>query len=241
MAMKRMINGVSGVSSTNPLAYYNALDPTLWRIWQENWLVYDLAQTDTPEWTLTNTNTGGVDAIVTPGVLTLTLDGGADDACCLQGDHMKMFLASGKKAIFETKIKIVKAGATIGQQGFVVGLCEIATSTDFMDDPPPTAVAVDDIWGFLSYDATTNIVAIQGEAGAHSTEAGCTTYANDTWMVLSIYWDGYKSTFYKDDVELCEITSNPPTSVVVPTIFISAGEATADVLHTDYMIVAIER
>ena len=242
MAIHRRTNGISGVSSSNPWAQYNQLDPTLWSTWTESWLIYDTAQSDTPEWTLTNTNTGGVDAVVTPGVLTLTLDGGNDDACCLQMDHGHYFLTSGKRAIFETRIKLLKgSGANIDDLGFVVGLCEVATSTNFMDDPPPTALAFADGWGFLSYDATTNIVAFQGENDVFSTEAGCTTYADDTWMVLSIYWDGSKSTFYKDDVELCQITSNPPTSVVVPSILISAGEAVADVLYVDYMVVAIER
>ena len=242
MSMKRMSNGVSGVSSTNPLAQYNGLDPTLWRTWIEDWTVYDTAQTDTPEWTLTNTNTGGVDAIVTPGHLTLTLDGANDDACCLQMDHGHFFLASDKKAIFETRIKIdVGAGGTIIQQGVVVGLCSVQTSTNFMDNPPPTARAFDDGWGFLSYDATADIVAFQGEADVFSTEAGCTTYVDDTWMVLSIYWDGSKSTFYKDDVELCQITTNPPTSVITPVIFFGTGEAQADVFKCSYILAATER
>ena len=55
-------------------------------------------------------------------------------------------------------------------------------------------------------------------------------------MTLAISWDGYKSTFYKDDVVLCEITTNPPTSVISPVMFISAGEAQTDALHVQLVV-----
>ena len=132
-------------------------------------------------------------------------------------------------------------GGTIGQEGFVIGLTSVQTTTNFMDAPPPTARGFDDGWCFVSYDATTDIIAMQGEADTYSTEAGVTTYADDTWMTLAIYWDGSKSTFYKDDAVLCEITTNPPTSVISPVVFFSAGEAKADVFHCDYMLMCVER
>jgi len=241
MAPRRFTNGISDVSSSNPWGQFYGLDPTKWRKWYEDWTVYDEAQTDTPEWTLTQTGT--VDAIVTPGDLTLTMTAATNSQGQLQLDHGHFFpCITGKKSILETKIKIEKAsGGTIGQDGFVVGLSEVATTTNFMDAPPPTALAVDDFWGFLSYDATTDIVCTQGEAGTFSDETGAATYADDTWMVLSIYWDGTTSTFYKDDVGICQITTNPPISVVAPVIYVAAGEAKADVLHCAYMGVALER
>lgn len=240
MALRRFLNGVTDVSSSNPLGQYPFLDPTKWRVWYEDWTTYDEGQTTTPTWTLTQTTTA--DAIVTPGKLTLTLTAATNSQGQLQNDHTRFFLVSGKKAIFETKIKIAKgSGGTIGEQGFVVGLSEVATTTNFMDAPPPTAIAVDDFWGFLSYDATTDIVALQGEAGTFSTEAGCATYADDTYMILSVYWDGTKSTFYKDDAAVCSITTNPPTSVVSPVVYVAAGENKAGVLHCDYMFAATER
>jgi len=110
-----------------------------------------------------------------------------------------------------------------------------------MDAPPPTARAFDDGWCFVSYDGTTNVIAMQGENDVYSTEVGATTYADDTWMLLDIYWDGTTSTFYKDNSALVEITTNPPTSVISPVVFISAGEAQTDALHCDYLYVAIER
>jgi len=239
MALKRFLNGISDVSVVNPLGQLPFLDPTKWAVWFEDFLHYDVAQGDAA-WILDVVN-AGADAVVGPtGVLTLTLTG-ASDSVGLQQSNGAWQLTSTKKAIFETRCKIVKGGGTIGQEGFVIGCTSVQTTTDFMDAPPPTTRAFDDGWGFLSYDATTDIVAFQGEADVFSTEAGVTTYADDTWMVLSIYWDGTKSTFYKDDAELCQITTNPPTSVISPVAFISAGEAQTDALHVDYMLMAIER
>lgn len=236
---QRFLNGISNVTIDNPLGRLPYLDPTKWAIWMEDFLHYDVAQGDAA-WILDVVN-AGADAVVGPtGVLTLTLTG-ASDSVGLQQSNGAWQLTSGKKAIFKTRCKIVKGGGTIGQEGFFVGLTSVQTTTNFMDAPPPTARAFDDGWGFLSYDATTNIIALQGEADVFSTEVGCTTYADDTWMELAIYWDGSKSIFYKDNVELCEITTNPPTSVISPVVFISAGEAQTDAIHCDYLLVAVER
>jgi len=239
MSAKRFLNGVTDISSANPLHGYVGLDPTKWAVWMEDFIAYDVAQGDAA-WILDVVN-AGADAVVGPtGVLTLTLTGAADSVG-LQLANGPFQLTSTKHAFFEAKVKIVKGGGTIGQEGFFVGLTSVQTTTNFMDAPPPTARAFDDGWGFLTYDATTDVIALQGEADTFSTEVGCTTYADDTWMVLSIHWDGSTSTFYKDDVKLCEITTNPPTSVISPVAFISAGEAQTDALHVDYMLVAIER
>lgn len=236
---KRFLNGVTNVAIDNPLGRLPYLDPTKWAIWFDDFLHYDVAQGDAA-WILDTVN-AGADAVVGPtGVLTLTLTGAAD-SLGLQQSNGVWQLTAGKKAIFKTRCKIVKGGGTIGQEGFFVGLTSVQTTTNFMDAPPPTARAFDDGWGFLSYDNTTDIIALQGEADVFSTEVGCTTYADDTWMTLAIYWDGYKSTFYKDDAVLCEITTNPPTSVISPVMFISAGEAQTDALHVDYAFMAVER
>jgi hypothetical protein len=237
---KRFLHGVTNVSIDNPLGRLPYLDPTKWAIWFDDFLHYDVAQGDAA-WILDVVN-AGADAVVGPtGVLTLTLTG-ASDSLGLQQSNGVWQLTSGKKAIFKTRCKIVKAaGGTIGQEGFVIGLTSVQTTTGFMDAPPPTARAFDDGLCFVSYDGTTNIIAMQGENDVFSTEVGCATYADDTWMTLSVYWDGTKSTFYKDDAELCEITTNPPTSVISPVMFFSAGEAKADVFHCDYLFMAVER
>jgi len=236
---KRFLNGITNVLIDNPLGRIPYLDPTKWAIWFDDFLHYDVAQGDAA-WILDVVN-AGADAVVGPtGILTLTLTGVADSVG-LQQSNGAWQLTSGKKAIFKTRCKIVKGGGTIGQEGFVIGMTSVQTTTNFMDAPPPTARAFDDGWCFTSYDATTNIIAMQGENDVFTEEVGAATYADDTWMTLAIYWDGSKSTFYKNDAKICEITTNPPTSVISPVVFISAGEAQADALHCDYMFCAVER
>ena len=240
MAIFRRTDGFSNVASDNPGGTIPfPIDPEKWMIWIEDFVQYDVAQGDAV-WTLDVVN-AGADAIVGPnGIVTLTLTG-ASDSVGLYVTNPPFQLTANKKAIFKSRVKIVKGGGTIGQEGFFVGLASAQATTNFMDAPPPTARAFDDGWGFLSYDATTNIIALQGENDVFSTEVGATTYVDDTWMKLDIYWDGTKSTFYKDNVALVEITTNPPTSVVTPYLFISAGEAQTDAIYCDYMMVAIER
>lgn len=239
MAPRRFLSGLTDISSANPMGNFPALDPTTWCVWMEDFLHYDVAQGDAA-WILDVVN-AGADAVVGPtGVLTLTLTG-ASDSVGLQLSNGPFQLTSTKKAIIEVKAKIVKGGGTIGQEGFVLGLTSVQTTTNFMDAPPPTARAFDDGIGFLSYDASTAIQAFMGEADTFSLNAAASTYADDTWMVLTIYWDGTTAIFYKDDAKLCEIATNPPTSVVSPVFFIGAGEAQTDALHVDYMLVAIER
>ncbi len=238
MTLRRFTNGISDVSSSDPLGQFPFLDPTKWRIWQSDWMNYDVAQTATPDWAFAQTGTA--DDVVTPGKLILTLTNASSEGQ-VQNDHAHFFMVANKKAIFEAKINITKAAGTIGQEGFVVGLTSAQTSSSFMDAPPPTARAFDDGWGFLSYDNTTDIVAFQGENNTYSTEVGVTTYADDTDMILSIYWDGTKSTFYKDGTKICEITTNPPTSVIFPVIYFAAGEAQTDVLSCHYLLAANER
>ena len=237
----RYLDGISSEKSDVAMGNFPYLNPTDWRVWYEDWTVYDLAQTDTPEWTLTETSISDCDTIVTPGTLVLTMADAGDDAQ-LQLDHGHFYLTSGKKAIYETRIKINKgSGGTIGEQGFVVGMAAVDTGNTFITSPPPSALLVDDFWGFLSYDGTTNIIAWQGEADVASTEVGCATYADDTWMKLSIYYDGAKSTFYKDDVEVAQISTNEPSSVITPVLFIGSGEAFATTLSCDYIFFANER
>ena len=240
MSIFRRTDGFSNVESDNSGGMIPfPTDPEKWMIWTEDFVKYDVAQGDA-EWTLDVVN-AGADAIVGPnGIVTLTLTG-ASDSVGLFVTNAPIQLTANKKAIFKSRMKIVKGGGTIGQEGFVIGLTSPQTTTNFMDAPPPTARAFDDGWCFLSYDAETNIDCMQGENDVFSIEAGATTYADDTWMNLDIYWDGTKSTFYKDNVALVEITTNPPTSVITPYIFISAGEAQTDAIHCDYVYVAVER
>lgn len=242
MSPRRFLNGVSSVTSDHPIGALPYLDPTTWCVWMEDFLYYDPAQGDAV-WVIDEVNSPTGDSVIGPtGILKLVNAADASDSIMVQLANGPFQLTSTKRAIMQTRFKIKKGNTgTIGQQGFVIGLSEVVATSNFMNGPPPTALAAADIWGFLSYDNTTDVIAIQGETDVYSTEVGCTTYADDTWYVYAITWDGTTSTFYKDDAVLCTISTNPPTSVISPVFYLGNGEAYAAELHVDYMLVAIER
>lgn len=238
-APKRFYNGISDVSSDNPLGQFPYLDPTKWALYMEEFIVYDVAQSTT-YWTLTQTN--GVDSLVAGcGCVALTLGGSDNDLAQLYNTTASWATDTSKKMIFECRFKVDKgAGGTIGQQEIFIGLSSVQTGTNFFD-AAGLVRTMDDAIGFLSYDGTTNIDCVQGEADVFSTEAGATTYADATEMVLSWYYDGSTTKFFKDDVEIAELTTNIATSAVTPMLYIKAGEAFASVLTVDYILVARER
>lgn len=235
---KRFYNGISSVVSDNPLGALPYLDPTTWAVYFEDFLQYDKTQGNAA-WTLTQTNTA--DAIVGPtGVVTLTTSGNDNDLGQLYHTDAPFQLTSGKKAIIEIKAKVTKGGGTIGQEELVLGLTSVQTGADFMA-ADGLSHAFDDGICFISYDGSANINCIQGENDVFSSELGASTLVDDTWAVYSIYFDGTTSYFYKDDLLIASLSTNPPTSVLTPMLFIKEGEAQTRVLSVDYVLVAIER
>jgi hypothetical protein len=237
--LHRFLAGVSTVSADDPLGALPYPDPTKWCILWEDFGQYDAAQA-TSYYTFTQTNF--TDAVVGPsGVLTLTSAGGDNDLGQLYLTQAPFQLTAAKKAIFECKC-YVDAGAagTIGQQELFIGLSSIQTGNDFMA-ADGLSRTMDDAIGFISYDGDANIDYIQGENDVFSEGPDATTYADETWMTLSWYWNGYKTDFFKDDIKLGELTTNPPTSVLTPMLYLKGGEAKACVLAVDYYLVAVER
>jgi len=122
MAIFRRPDGFSNVTSDNSGGLIPfPTDPEKWMIWKEDFIKYDITQAE-GYWGLDRV-VAGADTIVGPtGVLALTLVGGADDSLGLQLKNAPFQLTANKKAIFKSRVKIVKGGGTIGQEGFVVGL-----------------------------------------------------------------------------------------------------------------------
>lgn len=239
MAILRNTDGFSTVLSTNPWGAFDRPDPTKWAVFFEDFVAYDKTQGNVA-WTLTQTN--GTDTITgATGIVNLTLGGADNDLAQLYLTDAPFQTTSGKKLFFEARVKVQKgASGTIGQEEVVVGLTSVQTGTAFMAADGLTRT-FDDGLAFLSIDAETGITALQGENDVFTTESGEMTYADDTWMVLSIYYDGTNSYFYKDDVLVSTFTTNVATSVVTPMLYIKAGGAHAKVLLCDYIMVAVER
>ena len=238
MSIYRNLDGFSDVAQSDPLGALPFLDPTRWAVDFEDFLRYDLAQ-ETGHYVLTQTN--GVDTIAGPtGVLLLTLGGADNDVAELQGAVAPWQTQTGKKLLYEARVKVAKgAGGTIGQEELFFGLATIQTTTNFMN-AGGTALAVDACMGFVSYDASTSLSPVNRVADVESIEAGAASYADDTWMVLSLYHDGSSTKFYKDGTLLGDLAAEP-TTVMTPTLFVKAGGAHAKVLHCDYYLVAAER
>jgi hypothetical protein len=234
----RFLGGVNSVGESNPLGQLERLDPTKYAKWMEDFIAIESGITNS-EWTHTNTN--GTLAVVGPtGVVTLTMAGGDNDLSQLYLTNAP-FQTNSKKLWFECRCKVAKgSGGTIGQEEVAIGLSSVQTAGNFFA-ADGTSRAMDDFIGFLSYDGDANIDIAMGENDVFSTETAVTTYVDDTWMVLSVYYDNSTAYFYKDDAEVGRLSTNEPTSVVTPMMYIKAGEAKAKVLHVDYILVIAER
>lgn len=236
-APERCYNGISSVTSDNPLGAYPLLDPTQWAVFLDDFLAYDLAQATT-HYTFTQTNF--TDSILGPtGVVVLTSAGADNDLGQLQLTSGSMQLTSGKKAIFEAKIKVDKGAAgTIGEQEMLIGLATVATGANLTAADGLT-LAVDDFVGFWSPDGGTPVYSVVRKSDVESSDTGY-TMVDATWYVLSWYFNGTTVSFYVDDV-LVATASTFPTAVVSPILYLKGGEAKACVLSCDYIFTAIER
>jgi hypothetical protein len=231
-----------GTLKEDPLAYLGVLDPTWGLILMDDFTKYDVGQA-TSYYTFTDDGGDCVDTIVGPtGVLVLTTAGNDNDFGQLFLTNAPIQLQAGKKAGYEIKFKIDTAQQTIGEEEFVVGLTSpTAEAAAAFMDAGGTVRTFDDGVAFVSYDGSTDIDIVMGEDDVFSNDDGIATYADDTWMVLSFYWDGKSANFYKDDVWLARLYNTMPTSVVTPMMFFREGEAHARVIYVDYWIAACER
>lgn len=210
------------------------MDPADWKVWYEPMVQIPEVTT---YWTHTQTN--GTLAVTSSGI-TQTLAGGDNDLSQLYLKTATFALVSGKRALFEAKVKVDKGAAgTIGQQEVFVGLAAVATGNNFTAADGLT-MAVDDCVGFWSPDGSTNLAAIARATDVESIEAAASTYADATTYTLQWLFDGTTVTFYKNGTHIASLTGFP-TAAIAPMLFVKAGEAKAAVLTTSYVLVATER
>lgn len=239
MAITRNLDGFANVAADDPLRGLNFLDPTAWATYFEDFIIYDKTQGNAA-YTLTQTN--GVDTVAGPtGTLSLTLAGGDNDLAQLYLTDAPFATVAGKKLVLECRCKVqIGGGGVLGQEEWVIGLTSVQTGTNFMA-ADGLSRTFDDGLAFISYDGNANFTCLQGENDVFSQEVDAAAYADDTWMVLTIYYDGARAFFYKDGALIATLTANEPTSVITPMMFIKAGEAVAKVLIVDYLFIATER
>lgn len=231
--------GFSALLPGDPLADLDIGNPRKWAIFMDDFLAYDKGQLAGNPYTLTQTNC--VDTIVGPtGVLVLTLGGADNDVGELQILDAA-FQTNSKRMFFEAKVKLTLAsGGAIAANELFIGLSSVQTTTNFMNSGG-TAMAADDVIGFVKYDADSTLGAIMRKTDVESSDGSLKTPVDGVYITLAFYYDGASVRFYVDGVEVSELSSNIPTAVMTPTLFIKGGEAKANILSCDYILVAAER
>lgn len=195
------------------------------------------------EWKITTTEAGAGSATevlsnADGGVLVITNDAADNDADFFQwvGDTAAAAVKEqwkfvvGKKLWFKTRFKVSDAT----QSDFVFGLQITDT----------TPLAVSDGVYFRKDDGDANIDFVVIKDSTATTSTAITTVSDDTYVVLSFYYDGSKFFVYKNETTLLGevVATNLPDDEELTISFgIQNGEAVAKVLSVDYIFVAKER
>lgn len=195
----------------------------------------DFFEEATTVWT-TVEDSSAVSGVVTDGLNGLfDLAGTASDdtGSSIQTTEELFKLASGKKAWFETKVKLEDAD----QQDVFVGL-----TVNFATDPE-AVLTVSDRAGFQINDGNASILF---KTEKNSTETSTDTgedASDDTFVTLGFYWDGVgKVEAYVDRILVSTHTTNiPDDENLAAAAFTLNGEATQNSLIVDYIFVAVER
>ena len=239
MTITRNLDGFSELEASNPLGLLAMANLTKYAYFMDDFLAYEIAQAAGTPYTFTATNC--VDTIVGPtGVLKLVLGGADNDLGQLQLTEAP-WQTNSKRLWFEARVKLVLAsGGTVAANEIGIGLFSEQTGTGFFA-ADGLSLTADDALGFVSFDATATANAVMRENDSQSTETGVVSFVDGAWTTLSVYYDGGIATFYQDGGQVAQLTSVDTTSVVTPTLYIKGGEAKANELHCDYILVASER
>lgn len=164
------------------------------------------------------------------GVAEFTNVGALDNAgASIQANETFSFVAN-KKTLFEARVSVLDADDV----DFFVGLVE-NHATD------PEAVYAATGAGFRIAEGDASILAKAGTALASSEDTGVDA-ADDTFIVLSMLYDGTDLHFYVNRSKKATITAaNIPTALLTPSMGFIAGAAAADTIACDYILVAQER
>jgi len=250
--MTRVTRNEAGFTSFpkgHPLEDLDFNNPLKYCIRFEDFLDYDITQLiGGNPYTLTATN--GVDTILGPtGVWTGTLAGADNDLIQLQTVEAP-WQTNGKRLYFMARFKLNIAGGSIAQNELFVGLSSNQQGTAFFA-ADGLSMTMDDAIGFFQFDGTASMGVTMRENDVGSEEAGVLTLTDDVFVTIAIVFDGAKADFYtsleadgsdmRADNPQATLTSVDATSVLVPCIYLKAGEAQANILSCDYTLTASER
>lgn len=226
---QRYSNGVTNVAASDPMGQLLFPDPTLCHVFFDDFNKYTAA-----DWVVTTTEAGSGSATEAiqdedGGVLKITNDDADDDLDFLQHAKEIFALESGKKAWIKMRCKVSDAT----QSDFLIGLTD-------RDTTPLNAS--DGIW-FQKDDGDTNLDFHVAKADSTSSASAIATVADDTYLVLAVYYDGKDTIEYwvNGAKEGTLAADTLPTTELTVTFGVQNGEAASKSMSIDYIFACKQR
>tara|TARA_R110002110_G_scaffold116538_4_gene288118 strand:+ start:1343 stop:2032 length:690 start_codon:yes stop_codon:yes gene_type:complete len=223
-------DGVSNVTSSNPLYQFGMLDPTKYHIIFDDFDKLPIAA----NYTLTAISGGsGTSAItsqdVDGGVARLTTAADELDGIAAEWLSESFLLESGKKTFIKTRLSVGDAV----QSAWMVGLHSTDTT-------PRDATLR---FFFESVDASADVYFNIDDNTTDADSSALATLSDDTYITLAAYYDGVTSVeLFADDVRITTMTDiGLPGAEMALGFGYWNGAAGAETTDFDYVFIAKER
>lgn len=221
------LGGVTNVAESVTLGSYIAPDPTAAHVWFDDFDAYVAGN-----WTVTETDAGATQAITDAdgGVLALTNSAADNDLNQIQWAKETFRLAANKELWIKARFKVSDAT----QSDLLVGL--------YITDTSPVASKPSDGVFFQKLDGSTSLTLQVGKNSTYSS-ATVATMANDTYVVVGLYYDGTAFQVFANDVRVGSVaaTNLVDDEDLAVGIAVQNGDANARTLSIDYLMIAKER
>jgi hypothetical protein len=226
----RFTNGVTNVAQNSLTRYMPVLDPTKVHMWFNDFDKYDAA-----DWTVTTTEAGAGDATealadADGGVLVITNDAADNDLDFLQKKGESFKFVAGKKLWYKCRFKILEVLQCDAHIGLTI------TDTTLLDVTDGVYFKTDDGDAYLDFG-------VEKDNTATAATAIATLVAN-TFVEVGFYYNGVDGIEYSVDGVVkgtAAVTNLPDDEELTVTFGIQNGEAVANVLSIDYIMVCKER
>jgi hypothetical protein len=183
------------------------------------------------EWTVTKIGTGT--NVITPGVggqLLITNSAADNDAVQYQLINETFKYVAGKKLSFKARFKVLE----VIEMDLLIGLA--ITDTTVHDATDGIWIKSDDGDALLDFQVVKNSTA--------SSLTGFATAVADTWCVVEFYYDGGSDidvSFNGVRAGSLPLTNAPDDEDLTVTFSIRNGQAVANILTVDYILVQEQR
>ena len=198
----------------------------------------DFDQYVAADWAVTETQAGATQALTAGdgGWLLLTNSATDDDLNQVQKTPASFAIAAAKKAYFACRFK----ASDVTQNDLMVGL--VIVDTDPFATPPTDGIYFQSLDGV----ATVDVFCRKNATTGSTTKAAIATLVNDTFIVLSWYYDGAGTLAFGVNGNTVGYLNNvgaflPDAGNLAPLLAIQAGEAGAETMTIDYVFTAVER